>query len=83
MGLLLDGPRYKFKGRYLRGDVFECRPYVAGDELKPCFVPITSEPPREGDMLAYNDKGFLAIYLIPRELFERDFEPLAEIGSTA
>lgn len=75
-------PRYRNQSSALRGNVFHARPYVVGERLGPVVVAWWG-PAQKGDLLAYCPKGFTDVYVIPPEVFERDFEPLEAInGST-
>ncbi len=62
--------KYRYAGKILRGREWVARPYEIGDCLKNveclCF-------PETGTVLVYCDKGFLDTYLIPGDMFARDF----------
>ncbi len=70
-------PTYRYKGGMLRGDVFHAMPWQPGDEENP----LTEAPwgaPKSGDMLAHCPKGFWDVYIVPRDVFDRDFDPIPE-----
>jgi len=67
----------KFK-QYRSKDRSEFRPYIVGEELPKCVEIIPEDKkaghPKQGDMIARNPKYPKEQWLIPKKIFEHNFE---------
>lgn len=67
--------------KYLRKQIAELRPYIEGEELSE-RVSISAADrengsPKPGDMIARNPKDHNDQWLVAKEYFEENFEPLS------
>ena len=66
--------------KYRRKQIAELRPYVSGEELSD-RVSISAGDrdagsPKEGDMIARNPENHDDLWLVSKEYFDANFEPL-------
>lgn len=66
--------------RYRRSQVAELRPYVSGEKLSDRVSVSASDreggSPKEGDMIARNPEDHDDQWLVSKEYFEANFEPI-------